>query len=118
MLILPSEIKVWTMDGDVVYTLSGHTSFVYSLSVLPNGQVVSGGEDRSVRVWRGMVADLILITAAHNRQTANVYKQSFILRSLSGQYPRCRMEILSAVLVTVLFECSANLKIVGPAQRT
>ncbi|OAX34542.1 phospholipase A-2-activating protein [Rhizopogon vinicolor AM-OR11-026] len=38
--------------GNVVYALSGHTSFVYSLSVLPNGEIVSGGEDRSVRVWR------------------------------------------------------------------
>ncbi|KAH9952086.1 phospholipase A-2-activating protein [Amylocystis lapponica] len=47
-----SEIRIWTMEGDVVYTLSGHTSFVYSLSVLPNGDIVSGGEDRTVRVWR------------------------------------------------------------------
>lgn len=58
-LIVPSEIKVWTMEGDVVYTLSGHTSFVYSLSVLPNGEIVSGGEDRSVRVWRGMSLDCL-----------------------------------------------------------
>lgn len=48
-----SEIRVWTLGGDLIYTLSGHTSFVYSLSVLPNGDVVSGGEDRSVRVWKG-----------------------------------------------------------------
>ena len=41
------------MEGDCVYTLSGHTSFVYSLSVLPNGDIISGGEDRTVRVWRG-----------------------------------------------------------------
>ncbi len=47
-----SEIRVWTLGGDVVYTLSGHTSFVYSLSVLPNGDIVSAGEDRSVRVWK------------------------------------------------------------------
>ncbi|KAH9945813.1 phospholipase A-2-activating protein [Epithele typhae] len=47
-----SEIRVWTMEGDTVYTLSGHTSFVYSLSVLPNGDIVSGGEDHSARVWR------------------------------------------------------------------
>ncbi|KAI0949929.1 hypothetical protein AcV7_008555 [Taiwanofungus camphoratus] len=47
-----SEIRIWTMEGDVVYTLSGHTSFVYSLSVLPSGDIVSGGEDRTVRVWR------------------------------------------------------------------
>lgn len=49
---IDSEIRVWTFGGDVIYSLSGHTSFVYSLSVLPSGDVVSGGEDRSVRVWR------------------------------------------------------------------
>ena len=48
-----SEIRVWTFGGDTVYTLSGHTSFVYSLSVLPNGDLVSAGEDRTVRVWQG-----------------------------------------------------------------
>lgn len=48
-----SEIRIWTMEGDVVYTLSGHTSFVYSLAVLANGDIVSGGEDRTVRIWRG-----------------------------------------------------------------
>ena len=51
-----SEIRIWTMEGDCVYTLSGHTSFVYSLSVLPNGDIVSGGEDRTVRIWRGKSA--------------------------------------------------------------
>ncbi|EJF66161.1 phospholipase A-2-activating protein [Dichomitus squalens LYAD-421 SS1] len=47
-----SEIRIWTMEGDCVFTLSGHTSFVYSVSVLPNGDIISGGEDRTVRVWR------------------------------------------------------------------
>jgi len=42
------------MGGDVVYTLSGHSSFVYSLDVLPNGDIVSAGEDRTVRIWQGM----------------------------------------------------------------
>lgn len=46
------EIRIWTMEGDVVYTVTGHTSFVYSLSVLPNGDIISGGEDRTVRIWR------------------------------------------------------------------
>lgn len=52
-LLSCSEIRIWTMEGDTVYTLSGHTSFVYSLSVLPNGDIISGGEDRTVRIWRG-----------------------------------------------------------------
>jgi len=54
LLGFQSEIHVWTMGGDIVYTLSGHTSFVYSLSVLPNGDIVSSGEDRTVRIWKGM----------------------------------------------------------------
>ncbi len=48
-----SEVRVWTTEGDVVYTLSGHTSFVYSLTVLPNGDIASAGEDRTVRIWHG-----------------------------------------------------------------
>lgn len=62
--IIYSEIRVWTLGGDVVYTLSGHTSFVYSLSVLPNGDIVSGGEDRSVRVWRGASVTLPSLASA------------------------------------------------------
>jgi phospholipase A-2-activating protein len=53
-----SEIRVWTLGGDFIYTLSGHTSFVYSLAALPNGDIVSGGEDRTVRVWQGQIFGL------------------------------------------------------------
>jgi WD40 repeat protein len=35
------------------HTLSGHTSFVYSLAMLPDGALASSGEDRSVRIWKG-----------------------------------------------------------------
>lgn len=55
--IFGSEIRVWTLGGDLIYSLSGHTSFVYSLSVLPSGGIVSGGEDRSVRIWQGVLCD-------------------------------------------------------------
>ena len=44
---------MWTLTGDVVYTLSAHKSFIYSLSILPSGDIVSGGEDYAVSVWRG-----------------------------------------------------------------
>jgi len=52
-LVPRSEITIWTFEGDVVHSLSEHTSFVYTLSILRNGDVASGGEDRSLRVWRG-----------------------------------------------------------------
>lgn len=57
LILLPhSEITIWTFEGDVVHSLSAHTSFVYSLSILPNGDAASGGEDRSLRIWRGTVS--------------------------------------------------------------
>lgn len=34
-------------------SLHGHESFVYSLAALPSGELVSSGEDRTVRVWSG-----------------------------------------------------------------
>lgn len=33
--------------------LNGHESFIYALATLPNGDLVSSGEDRTVRIWRG-----------------------------------------------------------------
>ena len=33
--------------------LYGHESFIYSLVSSPNGELISSGEDRTVRIWRG-----------------------------------------------------------------
>lgn len=46
-------IRLWTLRGELVAELFGHESFIYSLAVLPSGELVSSGEDRSVRVWQG-----------------------------------------------------------------
>jgi len=49
-----------------VQILSGHTSFVYSLATLPGsaGELVSSGEDRTVRVWKdGNLIQTITIPA-------------------------------------------------------
>ncbi|KAI5258795.1 PFU-domain-containing protein [Aureobasidium subglaciale] len=46
-------IRLWTLDGVEVAQLHGHTSFIYALAVLSNGDLVSSGEDRTVRVWKG-----------------------------------------------------------------
>lgn len=52
--MITSEVRVWTLEGDLVYTLSGHTSFVYSIALLPNGDLASSGEDRTLRIWKGV----------------------------------------------------------------
>jgi len=45
-------IRLWQLNGRQVGELRGHESFIYSLASLPNGDIISSGEDRTVRVWR------------------------------------------------------------------
>ncbi|KAL7922871.1 WD40-repeat-containing domain protein [Trichoderma austrokoningii] len=46
-------VRLWTRTGQQLGELHGHESFVYSLAGLPSGELVSAGEDRTVRIWRG-----------------------------------------------------------------
>ncbi|CAM1501523.1 Fc.00g035070.m01.CDS01 [Cosmosporella sp. VM-42] len=46
-------LRLWKLNGQQVGELHGHESFVYSLTSLPSGELVSAGEDRTVRIWRG-----------------------------------------------------------------
>ncbi|TGJ79245.1 hypothetical protein E0Z10_g9512 [Xylaria hypoxylon] len=46
-------IRLWKLDGQNLGELRGHQSFIYSLTSLPSGELVSSGEDRTVRIWRG-----------------------------------------------------------------
>lgn len=46
-------IRLWTLEGIEIAQLHGHENFIYSLAALPNGELVSSSEDRTVRVWRG-----------------------------------------------------------------
>lgn len=46
-------IRLFTLSGNQVGELNGHESFIYSLTSLPSGELVSSGEDRTVRVWKG-----------------------------------------------------------------
>lgn len=54
-MVGPSRtIRIWTPEGHQLKELHGHTSFIYSVAALPTGELVSSGEDRTVRIWRGM----------------------------------------------------------------
>jgi phospholipase A-2-activating protein len=45
-------IRLWKVTGQQVGELHGHDSYIYSLAVLPSGEIVSSGEDRTVRIWK------------------------------------------------------------------
>ena len=46
-------IRLFSLQGKLVTELHGHESFIYSMDSLPSGELVSSGEDRTVRVWNG-----------------------------------------------------------------
>ena len=46
-------IRLWTLDGHEIAQLLGHENFIYSLGSLPSGEIISSGEDRTARIWRG-----------------------------------------------------------------
>jgi phospholipase A-2-activating protein len=46
-------IRLWALNGRHLGELVGHESFIYSLTSLPSGELVSSGEDRTVRIWKG-----------------------------------------------------------------
>jgi hypothetical protein len=48
-----STIRIWSPDGHELQQLHGHTNYIYSVAASPSGELVSCGEDRTVRVWRG-----------------------------------------------------------------
>ena len=58
-----ATIRRWSLSSSSsLQVYYGHSNYIYSLAVLPNGQdFVSVGEDRSLRVWRGedCVASLV-----------------------------------------------------------
>jgi len=45
-------IRLWKISGQQVAELRGHDSVIYSLASLPSGELVSSGEDRTVRIWK------------------------------------------------------------------
>lgn len=50
--VFRSNIHIWAFSGETISILTGHSSFIYSLCLLPDGDLASSGEDHSVRVWR------------------------------------------------------------------
>ncbi|QDS69215.1 hypothetical protein FKW77_000734 [Venturia effusa] len=57
-------VRFWTLEGVMLGELSGHENFIYSLAILPTGEVVSAGEDRSVRIWNhGKCVQVITLPA-------------------------------------------------------
>ncbi|KAG9231992.1 WD40-repeat-containing domain protein [Amylocarpus encephaloides] len=47
-------VRLWMMSGVQRAVLPGHENFIYSLASAPTGEIFSAGEDRTVRIWKGL----------------------------------------------------------------
>src|SRR6266511_4423042 len=108
-----STLRIWTIEGQCIRELSGHESFVYSVDVLPTGEIVSSGEDRSIRVWRGLKKIFFFAVVSYNiiffkiilsnlyfiKQITHVSKLYYFLQCLYGMLLQCLMVTLLVVQV-------------------
>ena len=63
------KIKIWNDDGNLAQTLAGPNSFVQSLKLLPNRNLISGYDDGTMIIWNltnGLKAFEWLPNAAHS----------------------------------------------------
>jgi len=44
-------VKVWTLEGDEIHTMQGHTTYIFAICALATGEIVTGGDDCHLRVW-------------------------------------------------------------------
>lgn len=45
-------VKLWSIDGQNLAELKGHTGFVFTVCTLDSGELISGGDDCTVRIWK------------------------------------------------------------------
>ena len=77
-LAVAGSIGIWIYDaqtGEALDLLSGHTSWIYSVSFSPDGQTLAtGSTDDTVRLWDVNTGDTLRTLTGH---TADVYSVSF-----------------------------------------
>ena len=81
-------IRLWTLKGELIAELWGHESFIYSLAVLPSGEIVSSGEDRSVRIWQGTECVQVITLPAISVWTVAVSPDGDIIAGSSDKMAR------------------------------
>ncbi len=47
-------LRLWAYSGECLKEMHGHSSFVFSVATVPGGLFASGGEDRGLKIWKGI----------------------------------------------------------------
>jgi WD40 repeat protein len=61
-----AKIKIWNIiNGELIRTLSGHNSWIWSLAILPDNTLVSGFDD-IITIWNITKGKEVKILHGHN----------------------------------------------------
>ena len=44
-------VKLWSLDGTHLMDYKGHSGFVFAIDTLASGEIVSAGDDCTVKIW-------------------------------------------------------------------
>jgi phospholipase A-2-activating protein len=44
-------VKLWSLDGTNLLEYKGHTGFIFAIDTLDSGEIVTGGDDCTVKIW-------------------------------------------------------------------
>lgn len=44
-------VKLWSMDGTHMMDFKGHGGFIFSVDCLETGEIITGGDDCTVKLW-------------------------------------------------------------------
>ena len=80
------EVRLYHVDGTLVHTFEGHTDLgPCAVAVTPDGQhIISGGQDKLVKVWRVATKSLVSTCAGHTSEVRVVAAMPDGQRILSG----------------------------------
>ena len=61
------SVRLWALSGEVLMEMVGHTEIIYSVDSHASGLIVSGGEDRHAKIWKGncLCSLLLVIEMCH-----------------------------------------------------
>jgi len=74
IVFLPSDISKLISEYDyelegTAYTLTGHTDEIFCLALLPDGRIVSGADDNTIKIWNSYtgICDITFTTETYVR---------------------------------------------------
>ena len=67
---LDHNIYIWDENGSIIQTLVNHTKLIQTLYAMPNGNLISGAWDSSIKIWNPFDGSLIMTLLGH---TSYVY---------------------------------------------